>query len=345
MVKWLKGLTNIWSQDMAIDLGTANTLVVLISQGVVLNEPSVVAIVENMGKKTVLAVGDEAKTMLGRTPGNISAIRPLRDGVIADFIVTEEMIKHFIKKVHKNSTFANPRILICVPTGSTPVERKAIQDSALAAGARRVQLIEEPIAAAIGANLPISEATGSMVVDIGGGTTEIAVMSLGGLVYSKSLRVAGDAMDTALINYMRKEYNLMIGDSTAEKIKKEIGTAIPSNNNTYPVKGRDLRSGTPKEVNITEEDTAEALNDILKEMVNGIKDALENTPPELSADLVDMGLTLTGGGALLKNIDKRFSKETGLPVYIADDPLACVAIGTGKALENEEIFSTMLSEY
>jgi len=330
---------------MAIDLGTANTLVVLKGQGVVLNEPSVVAIVENMGKKTVLAVGDEAKTMLGRTPGNISAIRPLRDGVIADFIVTEEMIKHFIKKVHKNKTFANPRILICVPTGSTPVERKAIQDSALAAGARRVQLIEEPIAAAIGAGLPISEATGSMVVDIGGGTTEIAVMSLGGLVYSKSLRVAGDAMDGALVSYMRKEYNLMIGDSTAEKIKKEIGTAIPSNSNTYAVKGRDLRSGTPKEVNITEEDTAEALNDILKDMVNGIKDALENTPPELSADLVDMGLTLTGGGALLKNIDKRFSKETGLPVFIADDPLACVAIGTGKALENEETFSSMLSEY
>jgi rod shape-determining protein MreB len=330
---------------MAIDLVTANTLVVLKGKGVVLNEPSVVAISDNHGKKTVLAVGDEAKTMLGRTPGNISAIRPLRDGVIADFIVTEEMIKHFIKKVHKNKTFANPRILICVPTGSTPVERKAIQDSALAAGARRVQLIEEPIAAAIGAGLPISEATGSMVVDIGGGTTEIAVMSLGGLVYSKSLRVAGDAMDTALINYMRKEYNLMIGDSTAEKIKKEIGTAIPSNNNTYAVKGRDLRSGTPKEVNITEEDTAEALNSILKEMVDGIKDALENTPPELSADLVDMGMTLTGGGALLKNIDKRFSKETGLPVHIADDPLACVAIGTGKALENEEVFSSMLSEY
>ena len=330
---------------MAIDLGTANTLVVLKGQGVVLNEPSVVAIAENGGKRTVIAVGDEAKTMLGRTPGNISAIRPLRDGVIADFIVTEEMIKHFIKKVHKNSTFANPRILICVPTGSTPVERKAIQDSALAAGARRVQLIEEPIAAAIGAGLPISEATGSMVVDIGGGTTEIAVMSLGGLVYSKSLRVAGDAMDTALINYMRKEYNLMIGDSTAEKIKKEIGTAIPSNSNTYAVKGRDLRSGTPKEVNISEEDTAEALNDILKEMVDGIKSALENTPPELSADLVDMGLTLTGGGALLKNIDKRFSKETGLPVYIANDPLACVAIGTGKALDQEETFSTMLSEY
>jgi rod shape-determining protein MreB and related proteins len=345
MAKWFKNLTNIWSQDMAIDLGTANTLVVLKEQGVVLNEPSVVAIIENKGKKTILAVGDEAKTMLGRTPGNIQAIRPLRDGVIADFIVTEEMIKHFIKKVHKNRTFASPRILICVPTGSTPVERKAIQDSALAAGARRVQLIEEPIAAAIGAGLPISEATGSMVVDIGGGTTEIAIMCLGGLVYSKSLRRAGDAMDIALINYMRKEYNLMIGDSTAEKIKKEIGTAIPSNNNTFPVKGRDLRSGTPKEVNITEEDTAEALNGVLKEIVNGIKDALENTPPELSADLVDMGLTLTGGGALLKNIDKRFSKETGLPVYIAEDPIACVAIGTGKALEQEEIFSTMLSEY
>ena len=341
----LNGLAKIWSEDMAIDLGTANTLVVLKGQGVVLNEPSVVAIVDDNGKKSVLAVGDEAKTMLGRTPGNIQAIRPLKDGVIADFIVTEEMIKYFIKKVHKRRTFANPRILICVPTGSTPVERKAIQDSALAAGARRVQLIEEPIAAAIGAGLPISEATGSMVVDVGGGTTEIAIMSLGGVVYSKSLRVAGDAMDGALKNYMRKEYNLLIGDSTAEKIKKEIGTAIPTNSNTYPVKGRDLRSGTPKEVNITEEDSAEALSGVLRELVNGIKDALENTPPELSADLVDMGLTLTGGGALLKNIDKRFSKETGLPVHIADDPLACVAIGTGKALEQEEIFNTMLSEY
>ena len=338
-------ITKIWSQDMAIDLGTANTLVVLKGQGVVLNEPSVVAVVDNKGKKTVLAVGDEAKTMLGRTPGNIQAIRPLKDGVIADFIVTEEMIKHFIKKVHKRSTFANPRILICVPSGSTPVERKAIQDSALAAGARKVQLIEEPIAAAIGAGLPISEATGSLIIDVGGGTTEIAIMSLGGVVYSKSLRVAGDAMDHALMNFMRKEYNLLIGDSTAEKIKKEIGTAIPSNNNKYPVKGRDLRSGTPKEVNINEEDTCEALNPIIKEIVGGIKDALENTPPELSADLVDMGMTLTGGGSLLKNIDKRFSKETGLPVHVADDPLTCVAIGTGKALEQEETFSTVLSEY
>ena len=337
-------ITKIWSQDMAIDLGTANTLVVLKGQGVVLNEPSVVAVVDEKGKKSVLAIGDEAKTMLGRTPGNIQAIRPLRDGVIADFIVTEEMIKHFIKKVHKR-TLANPRILISVPTGSTPVERKSIQDSALAAGARKVQLIEEPIAAAIGAGLPISEATGSMVVDIGGGTTEVAIMSLGGVVYSNSLRTAGNAMDQALQDYMRSEYNLLIGDSTAEKIKKEIGTAIPASNNTYAVKGRDIRSGTPKEVNISENDTAEALNPIIKQLVKGIKDALENTPPELSADLVDMGMTLSGGGALLKNIDKRFSKETGLPVNIADDPLACVAIGTGKALEQRETFANMLSEY
>ena len=334
----------LWSEDMAIDLGTSNTIVVLKGQGVVLNEPSVVAVIDNAGKKSVLAVGDEAKTMLGRTPGNIQAIRPLKDGVISDFIITEEMIKHFMKKVHKK-TLANPRVLICIPTGSTPVERKAIQDSALAAGARKVQLIEEPISAAIGAGLPISEATGSMVVDIGGGTTEVAVMSLGGVVYSNSLKIAGDAMDHALQDYMRSEYTLMIGDSTAEKIKKEIGTAIPTSNNTFAVKGRDIRSGTPKEVNISETDTSEALNPIIKEIVKGIKDALENTPPELSADLVDMGLTLTGGGALLKNIDKRFSKETGLPVNIADDPLTCVALGTGKALEQSETFSNMLSDY
>ena len=338
-------LSEIWSTDMAIDLGTANTLVVVKGKGVVLNEPSVVAVVDEKGKKSVIAVGDEAKTMLGRTPGNIQAIRPLKNGVIADFIVTEEMIKHFIKKVHNKKSFANPRILICVPTGSTPVERKAIQDSALAAGARRVQLIEEPIAAAIGANLPIQEATGSMVVDIGGGTTEIAVMSLGGVVYSNSMRIAGDSMDQALIHYMRKKFNLLIGDASAEKLKKEIGTALATSNNTYQVKGRDIRSGTPKEISLKEEDTAEALNQTLSQIMAGIKDALENTPPELSADLVDMGLTLTGGGALLKNMDKFIAKETGLPVQIADDPLACVAIGTGKALEQEEIFSTILSEY
>jgi len=334
-----------WSTDMAIDLGTANTLVFVKGQGIVLNEPSVVAIIEEKGKKSVLAVGDEAKTMLGRTPGNISAVRPLRDGVIADFVITEEMIKHFIKKVHKKKTFANPRILICVPTGSTPVERKAIQDSALAAGARKVQLIEEPIAAAIGANLPISEATGSMVVDLGGGTTEIAVLSLGGVVYSNSMRVAGDAMDQAIITYMRKKYNLLVGEASAEKIKKEIGTAFPTSNNSFLIKGRDIRSGTPKEIGLREEDTSDALQPVLIQILNAIKDALENTPPELSADLVDMGLTLTGGGSLLKNIDKLISKETGLPVHIADDPLACVAIGTGKALEQEETFTTMLSEY
>ena len=345
MKKLFSKIAEIWSTDMAIDLGTANTLVVVKGKGVVLNEPSVVAVVDEKGKKSVIAVGDEAKTMLGRTPGNIQAIRPLKNGVIADFIVTEEMIKHFIKKVHNRKSFANPRILICVPTGSTPVERKAIQDSALAAGARRVQLIEEPIAAAIGANLPIQEATGSMVVDIGGGTTEIAVMSLGGVVNSNSMRIAGDSMDQALIHYMRKKFNLLIGDASAEKLKKEIGTAMATSNNTYQVKGRDIRSGTPKEISLKEEDTAEALNQTLSQIMAGIKDALENTPPELSADLVDMGLTLTGGGALLKNMDKFIAKETGLPVQIADDPLACVAIGTGKALEQEEIFSTILSEY
>ena len=344
-MKIFEKLKSMWSQDMAIDLGTANTLVVVKGIGVVLNEPSVVAVINENGKRRVLAVGDEAKTMLGRTPGNIQAIRPLRDGVIADFIVTEEMIKHFIKKVHNKNTFANPRILICVPTGSTPVERKAIQDSALAAGARRVQLIEEPIAAAIGAGLPIQEATGSMIVDIGGGTTEIAVMSLGGVVFSKSVRVAGDAMDSAIINYMRKKFNLLIGESTAEKIKKEIGTAMPTSNNIYLMKGRDLRSGTPKEISLSEEDACEALMPILNLILGAIKEALENTPPELSADLVDMGLVLTGGGALLKNIDKLIAKDTGLPVTIADNPLECVALGTGKALENEELFSTMLSEY
>lgn len=340
----LEKFSQFWSTDMAIDLGTANTLVFVKGQGIVLNEPSVVAIIEESGKKSVLAVGDEAKTMLGRTPGNIQAVRPLRDGVIADFVVTEEMIKHFIKKVHKRKAFASPRVVICVPTGSTPVERKAIKDSALAAGARKVHLIEEPIAAAIGAGLPVSEATGSMVVDIGGGTTEIAVLSLGGVVYAESMRVAGDAMDTGIINYMRKQFNLLVGEASAEKIKKEIGTAIPTSNNTYLMKGRDIRSGTPKEIALKEEDTAEALRPVLNQVLAGIKSALENTPPELSADLVDMGLVLTGGGALLKNIDKLISKETGLPVQIAEDPISCVVLGTGKALDEEQTFSALLSE-
>ena len=332
-----------WSSDMAIDLGTANTLVYVKGKGILLNEPSVVAITDNNdGKKEVLAVGKEAKTMVGKTPGTIRAIRPLRDGVIADFEIAEEMIKYFVRKVHNRKSFISPKIVICVPSGATPVEKRAIHESAEAAGARRAYLIEEPIAAAIGAGLPISEATGSMVIDIGGGTTEIAVLSLGGVVYANSLRVAGDAMDAGIIQYMRKQFNLLVGEASAEKIKKEIGTAIPTSGNTYLMKGRDIRSGTPKEISLKEEDTAEALKPILNQILAGIKDALEKTPPELSADLVDMGLVLTGGGALLKNIDKLITKETGLPVQIAEDPLSCVALGTGKALDQEETFSNML---
>ena len=325
------------SADMAIDLGTANTLVYVKGRGIVLNEPSVVAISDFRGKKQVLAVGEEAKLMLGRTPGNISAIRPLRDGVIADFEVAEEMIKHFIRKVHNRRSFASPMIIVCVPSGSTAVERRAIQESAESAGARKVLLIEEPMAAAIGAGLPIHEPTGSMVVDIGGGTTEVAVLSLSGIVYSRSVRVGGDKMDAAIISYMRRNHNLLIGETTAERIKKDIGTArIPADGEglSIDVKGRDLMQGVPREVRISERQAAEALAEPVSQIVEAVKVALEATPPELAADIADKGIMLTGGGALLRGLDAEIRDHTGLPVSVADDPLSCVAIGCGRVLEH-----------
>ncbi len=339
-------LMGLWSSDMAIDLGTANTLVYVRNRGIVLNEPSVVAVLHNMGKSKVIAVGTEAKQMLGKTPGHIQAIRPMKDGVIADFVITEEMIKYFIRKVHNRRTFANPRVIICVPTGSTPVERRAIHDSALAAGARKVSLIEEPMAAAIGAGLPVNEPQGSMVVDIGGGTTEIAVISLGGIVYSRSVRIGGDTMDTALIQFMRKRYNLLIGETSAETIKKEVGIAIApktGDGKTIDIKGRDLASGVPKEIELTQTQVAEALHEPIQHIVDAVKAALEETPPELSADLVDMGIVLTGGGALLEKMDEAIRDATGLPVTIADEALNCVALGSGKALESERSFEPILS--
>jgi rod shape-determining protein MreB len=339
-------LIGLWSSDMAIDLGTANTLVYVKNRGIVLNEPSVVAVLHNMGKSKVIAVGMEAKQMLGKTPGHIQAIRPMKDGVIADFVITEEMIKYFIRKVHNRRTFANPRVIICVPTGSTPVERRAIHDSALAAGARKVSLIEEPMAAAIGAGLPVNEPQGSMVVDIGGGTTEIAVISLGGIVYSRSVRIGGDTMDTAIIQFMRKRYNLLIGESSAETIKKEVGIAIApktGDGKTIDIKGRDLASGVPKEIELNQTQVAEALSEPIQHIVDAVKAALEETPPELSADLVDMGIVLTGGGALLEKMDEAIRDATGLPVTIAEEALNCVALGSGKALESERSFEPILS--
>jgi rod shape-determining protein MreB len=342
-------LLGFMSADMAIDLGTANTLVYVRGKGIVLNEPSVVAISLMHGKRQVLAVGDEAKLMLGRTPGNIVAIRPLRDGVIADFDVAEEMIKHFIRKVHNRRSFASPQMIICVPSGSTAVERRAIQESAESAGARRVELIEEPMSAAIGAGLPVTEPTGSMVVDIGGGTTEVAVISLGGIVYARSVRVGGDKMDDAIISYIRKTHNLLIGESTAERIKKEIGSACPPEDGEgrlMEIKGRDLMNGVPKELFISERHIAEALAEPVGAIIDAVKGALEHTAPELAADIVDKGIVLTGGGALLSNLDYVLRYATGLAVSIADDPLSCVAMGTGQALEEmKTLKGVLISSY
>ena len=334
------------SADINIDLGTANTLVYVKGKGIVLNEPSVVAIEEYRGKKQVLAVGNEAKQMLGRTPGNINAIRPLRDGVIADFEIAEEMIKYFIRKVHNRRTFASPMVIVCVPSGSTAVERRAIQESAEAAGARKVWLIEEPMAAAIGADLPVTEPTGSMVVDIGGGTTEVAVLSLGGIVYARSVRVGGDKMDAAIISYIRRNHNLLVGEGSAERIKKEIGSACAPDageGRTIEIKGRDLMNGVPKEIIITERQVAESLSEPVSQIVEAVKVALEHTAPELAADIVDKGIVLTGGGALLTNLDQVLRNATGLPVSIAEDPLACVVKGTGKALDEMSRLRSILS--
>jgi len=337
-----------FSNDLAIDLGTANTLIWARGQGIVLNEPSVVAIRQEggpNGKKVIQQVGLAAKQMLGRTPGNITAIRPMKDGVIADFTITEQMLKQFIKRVHKTSFFApSPRIVICVPCGSTQVERRAIRESAFGAGARRVELIEEPMAAAIGADLPVEEPTGSMVVDIGGGTTEVGVISLGGMVYAGSVRVGGDKLDEAIINYIRRNYGMLIGETTAEELKKQIGSAFPGSEvREMEVKGRNLAEGVPRSFTISSNEILEALTDPLNSIVSAVKSALEQTPPELGADIADKGMVLTGGGALLRDMDRLLMEETGLPVILADDPLTCVVRGSGKALERMDELSSIFT--
>jgi rod shape-determining protein MreB len=320
------------SNDLAIDLGTANILIYIKGRGIVCSEPSVVAI--NNDTKEVLAVGSEAKSMLGRTPANIVAIRPMKDGVIANFEVTEKMLRYFIQKVNKRKSIVRPRIVICVPSGVTQVEKRAVKDSAIQAGAREVYLIEEPMAAAIGSGLPIQDPCGNMIVDIGGGTTEVAVISLSGIVYANSVRVGGDEMDEAIVNYIKRKYNLLIGISTAEQIKMKIGSAFDLEENmNIEIKGRDLVNGIPKTIEVTDAEIREALEEAVSKIVEAVKVALEKTPPELAADIVDRGIVLTGGGALLKGLDKRLSIETGLPILISDDPLTAVAIGAGKALD------------
>ncbi len=332
-------LSGFISSDMAIDLGTANTLVYVKSRGIILNEPSVVAFHMRDGKKQVLAVGEDAKLMLGRTPGSIQAIRPMRDGVIADFDVAEEMIKHFIKKVHKRGMFARPKIIVCVPHGATPVEKRAIRESVLSAGARQAGLIAEPIAAAIGAGMPITDPTGSMVVDIGGGTTEVAVLSLGDIVYARSVRVGGDRMDESIISYLRRQHNLLVGEATAERIKTQIGTArMPEDGRgaSMDIRGRDLLNGVPKETEVTQVQVAEALSEPVQQICEAVMTALESTPPDLAADIVDRGVMLTGGGALLGDLDLALREQTGLAISVADESLNCVALGTGKSLEFEK---------
>jgi rod shape-determining protein MreB len=325
-----------FSNDLAIDLGTANTLVYVRGKGVVINEPSVVAIEKKSGR--VLAIGAEAKKMLGRTPGNIVAIRPMKDGVIADFEIAEKMLNHFIKKAHNRNTFVRPRVIICVPSRITQVEQRAVRDSAELAGAREVYLIEEPVAAAIGAGLPIAEPSGNMVVDIGGGTTDVAVISLAGIVYSESVRVAGDKMDDTIVNYIKRKYNLLIGDHMAEQIKFEIGSAYPlDERKTYMIKGRDLISGIPKSLVIDDGEIREALSEPIGAIVNAIKVALENTPPELAGDIIDRGIVLTGGGSLLRGMDTRLREETGLPIITVDNPLTTVVLGTGKVLDELDL--------
>lgn len=334
-------LLSFFSSDIGIDLGTANTLVYVKGQGVVLCEPSVVAIDKVTGQ--VLRVGEEAKRMLGRTPGSIVAIRPMKDGVIADFDITEAMLRHFIQKVHRKNTLISPRVVIAVPSGITEVEKRAVKDSAERAGARSpVYLVEEPIAAAIGVGLPIQEPTASMIVDIGGGTTEIAVISLGGVVFSKSLRVGGDEFDDAIISHLKKSYNLLIGERTAEEIKIRIGSAYPLEEEmTMDVKGRDILAGLPKTITITSEEIRESLSESLSAILEGVRIALERTPPELSSDLVDKGLILAGGGSLIRGLDKLVSEETGLPVHIADDPLTAVALGTGRYLTDFNLLKSL----
>ena len=336
---FLDSILGVFSNDLAIDLGTANTLVYVKGKGIVLSEPSVVAVRKDAkGYNRVLAVGKEAKLMLGRTPGNIVAIRPMKDGVIADFEVTEAMLRHFIRKVHNRRTLIRPRIIICVPSGITQVEKRAVRESAESAGAREVYLIEEPMAAAIGAGLPITEPTSNMVVDIGGGTTEVAVISLAGIVFSKSVRVGGDKIDEAILQYVKRKYNLLIGERTAEVIKTTIGTAYPQDEpESIEVKGRDLVSGIPKTLTIDSEEVRLAISEQIDTIIDAVKVTLEQTPPELAADIVDRGIFLTGGGALLKNIDVLLREETGLPITIADDPLSAVVLGSGKTLESLEL--------